>query len=432
MNIIKRIPHMLSYLKAYFQSDGSVGISKHVRTFCKVQTVYTFATAMTGTFMNIFLFRTNNHNMKLALLYTFVVLAVSPLAFMIGGYFVKKKNSVISLRMGIVLINLLYIFLLLLQTEAARFMIPLACFHGFANGFYYLGYNTVIYDYSDNENREKVVSLVNVCTVTATALAPIISGYIISHFKDTFGYIIVFSLSFILSLVALLYVAKLPSKKVEGKYYLKSTLLLPLKNKQWRNVMFGEIARCPKECYNTLLLPILLYLSVQQEWVVGMTTFGNNLASVFAFFTLMWFLKPKNRARFILLGTFMILLANVLLVVDFKDTFSSVTLIVCFNFLNSFFSAYILAPTSSIILQVVSTTNGHERRRIECIVARECYLTIGRLIGGITVLLIPFNKYYIVGGFLAFSLLQFAGYSFMEKAHRQLRIKALSALQRQD
>jgi len=377
------IKSMQIYIKGKLHSQSY--ISSELVTLLFVHGIFLLGVGLSNTFINIFLWK-ENQSLKIVIMYNLLQFATTPLFFMLAGWLAKKVTLTATLRIGIICYSILFIVLLLLQSEASKYVWLLGILMGISCGFYYMSYNVLGYDFSSDQNRDFVMGIQGLVVSFATMVAPFAAGVIIQYLSGNKGYITVFSLSLILFIIAAVLSFRIPNKRIDKHYYLKSILFMPFRKKNWALVMAGESLRGFREGVMAFLTNILLYAIVNSEMVLGSYTLIVSGIQLFSFYVIAGRMKPYTRKGYMMVGAIALALVSSV----FMLKINVVTLFI-YGIISSFFITFINNPTASIIYWVIHKTPNSAKRRIEGIAVREVYLNLGRVAGVSLLLLISEN-----------------------------------------
>lgn len=358
-------------------------LSPELITLLTVHAIFLLAVGLSNTFINIFLWRVQK-SLSIVVLFNAIHFSSVAATAIIGGWLAKRTSLTFNLRLGIVCYGILYVILLIVQDKAAHYIWILGILLGMSGGFYYISYNVLGYDFSSDDNRDYVMGIQGLVFSLATMVAPFVAGAIIESLKGLKGYILIFSVSLTLFVIAVVLSTRIPMKTVNKQYYIKSILLMPFKKINWRYAMAGEAIRGFREGVMMFLSNILLYALVSSELLIGYYTLICSTIQLFSFYFISRKMRPCNRKQYLFIGTIVVMAVSSI----FIFRLSAVT-IFAYGIITSFFITFINNPSAALIYWVIHKTPNSKKRRIEGIVAREVYLNIGRVTGVLLLLAVP-------------------------------------------
>ena len=120
---------------------------------------FMFFATIPGVFISTFFFRQTG---KISTVIAFVAVNcfVAALTMQFSSVVAIKKSPVFVMRVGIILFNVLYISLLILQHRASNFVFVFGIISGISNGFYWQSYNSILKKFTHNGDFNKTLSIV--------------------------------------------------------------------------------------------------------------------------------------------------------------------------------------------------------------------------------------------------------------------------------
>lgn len=171
---------------------------------------FAFSTSLSGLFLSIYLWRLTESWVVNGLYYISLFIFVI-VGFVIGGWMSKRKDCLITFRLGIFIMAFFFLAVIIFQEKVASFPVFFGMLNGLAQGFYWIAMLVLAYEVTTNENRLRYFGWDNGAMALAGILGPFMSGYMIDWFPGLTGYIVVFAGSFglfILTIVGSLFVKK--------------------------------------------------------------------------------------------------------------------------------------------------------------------------------------------------------------------------------
>ncbi|UUZ93078.1 MFS transporter [Paenibacillus sp. P25] len=244
-------------------------LSKEAGAALFIHFCFQFGASMSGVFLTLYLWRLT-HSLWINGLYNAVNYAVAPLAFALGGYIIKKKDRMVTYRIGIGLIALFYLAVVLAGERVVDYYVLFAVFNGISSAFYWAGYLTLMYDVSTEQNRIRFLAVNMIFFTLAGLIGPALAGLIIRMNDGLKGYTIVFGIAFFMFLLAALGSLRIKGKTSHHKtYYLKYVGIVMKKNRDWLKALFGFTTMGLFQGIMLFLPNILLFQLVGREDLVG-------------------------------------------------------------------------------------------------------------------------------------------------------------------
>ncbi len=374
---------------------GTSVLPKKFMTFAGVHTCFLIFTNLHGIFINTLLIRVTGNN-SITLWYNVIFFFCFAISMPLGAIFMRKTSPSVSSRTGILLYIIMYItfFALMLTGTLAVGMPIIAILSAFAATAYWIAYNVMLIEFSNENNRDVGLSLMGMSGGMVSLIMPAASGLVIGSFTGMAGYYVMFGISLAVAIVTiLLNLSKVPAIPSKTKQtYFKLALRDVCGNKLWKICMLCEFVKGLREGTFTFFLNVLLFGIVQNEALIGLNTFLSALLSILANWTIARFLRPKHRIGWTMVGVTVLFIASGMLL--FK--LSAVT-IVLMSVLNAYFNIILLTPISSILFSLFGRTENGAKAKYEFLGIKDFCLGIGRCLGVIIVLLFPQTQFgYLV------------------------------------
>ncbi len=377
-----------------------------------VNTLFLLAEALSGTFVNVYLWKEKG-DYGLIGWYNVAFYIAMQLTFMLSGKWVKVYNKMSCLRSGIVVAASFYLSVLLLDGKAVTFIVPLGFLQGIGHGFFWFSFNIVLFEITNRENRDKFNGLSGVYGSFVGMAAPLGAGYLIGQMSDMKGYYTIFAISLGIYIAGVILSFFLKKRKSGGTFSLGMTFQVFKRSKTWKRIFLAMIGQGINESVFNFLIGILVFISTKNEWKVGIYTFITSGVAFFSFFLVGKFIRPSWRNKAMLIG---ILLMSASVLALFYDVTYETLLIMGIGI--SLFSPLFFIPAVSIVFDAIGKSQDSAQWKVEYIIIRETGLNIGRLIAlAIFIVLVNWNDEPIVLNSLlmAVSLAQLLTWYYMRK-----------------
>jgi YQGE family putative transporter len=365
---------------------------------------YQFGASMSGLFLNLYLWRLTG-DLAVNGVYNILVFVVTPIGFAVGGWISKKKDRMVTYRLGLVTIALFYLCVVIAQEKVAEYYAIFAIFHGMTAGFYWVGYLVLMYDVSNASNRIRFLA-VNMIVFNSAGLAgPAVAGLIIQMNEGLRGYIITFLIAFVMFAAAAVVSFKIKAIVSRHKpYYLKYTGLLMRKNILWFRGLVSFLVLGLFQGIMLFLPNILLFQTVGREDWVGYLGVFFSAVTVATGYVIARKANKEHVKRYLFFSTTGTLLGASLLLFDVR--FWSV---LPFMTLFSICNPLALNTMSSYYYRLMDDLPLKGQLRIESVVMRETFLNTGRVlsIGLLLVLSEDLQSVWLPVVLVAMALLQY-------------------------
>ncbi|MDZ4859427.1 MAG: MFS transporter [Candidatus Hydrogenedentes bacterium] len=337
--------------------------------------LYNAAEALCQVFVSVYFWR-NSHDLMVLCWYYLALYSVTPVMFVICGWYSKVRDRLHVYRIGIILHAVYYATLLVLQEESVNYTLPLGVLLGITWGAFWAGANTINYDVTTSGRREHFIGIMNAISHFARLCAPLISGFIITATPDRLqGYHYVFASVLVLYLLSFLASFWLTPDPHRTPFRLKRALFPPKEHRDWRYVMLASFTLAGAFEIPTNFLGILVFMETDNEFTVGSYAAYQALVALVVSYVFGYWVRPETRRQHLFWSS--MLLAASGIVFFFPITLLS---LLVFAMLRSAAMAMFGISHFSLRMEVIMKTAEDPLQRIEYLCAWEVPLAIGRTI----------------------------------------------------
>lgn len=350
-------------------------LNKNAVTALFIHSCFQFGASMSGLFLNLYLWRLTE-DLVINAVYNIILYAVTPVAFAAGGWLAKKKDRMMTYRIGIVMIAAFYLMVIVAQEKVPEFYILFALFNGIAAGFYWTGYLVLQYDVSTEANRIRFLAINMVTFNSAGLLGPALAGFIIQRNDGLQGYIIIFTLAFIMFVIAAVISFRIPMVETHHKaYYLRLMGEVMQRNRRWVKALYGFLVLGLFQGIMLFLPNILLFQAVNREdWVgyLGVLFSGITVATGYVISRKA---QKENVRKYVFMSTTGTVIGASLLLFG-VELWSVVLFMIIFSICNPL----AVNTLTSYYYRLIGTLPLKGQLRVESVVMRELFLNIGRVV----------------------------------------------------
>ncbi|MEK4361297.1 MFS transporter [Paenibacillus sp. FSL M8-0212] len=341
-----------------------------------VNGLFALAGALSGTFLNVFLWKSRPDYAMLGWFTLSQQLAIG-LTFWLAGKWVKEHNKMSALRLGTALSGIFYMIVLWAGSKAVDWIWPLGILLGCSLGLFWIAFNVVYFEITDRENRDLFNGWVGLLGSMTGIIGPWFSGLIITRMTDNTGYRLIFTVSLVIYVIAVVFSFFLKKRKVSGTYrWSEPWIQLSKRDSPWRTLGLGLFAQGAREGVFAFLIALLVYLATAQEYKLGQFSLITSAVALVSYWAAGKWFKPQYRSKGMFIGA-LILLA-VLLPLLWKVTYG--TLLIMGIGSAVAMPLYVL-PMISAGFDMMGTSGENVEKRVELVVLRELCLMLGRLCG---------------------------------------------------
>jgi MFS transporter, YQGE family, putative transporter len=338
--------------------------------------LFFMATSLSSTFVNVYLFKMEE-DWVLISMFNLIQYFMTAVTFALGGWLIKKRDRVMAIRLGVAVLALFYLGVWWLGARSVDWFSALGVIIGLGSGFYWLAYHVMYFEITEKENRDVFNGLHGFCTSAGGIVAPFVSGLLISKMGELKGYRLIFGISLIIFLCAVLVSFFFRSRKARGNYALRSVLALARdRETDWFWVNLAMTGQGFREGVFAFLLGLLFFVIVKSELALGSFYTVSSAMSCLSFFIVSRYLRPDLRNRYMLVGAWMMGLAAVPFVFQPNEW----TIWILGVGVSLFYPLY-LSPMTAIVFDVIGQSGETAKYKVEYVVSREMALNLGRMAG---------------------------------------------------
>jgi YQGE family putative transporter len=340
-----------------------------------IHSLFQFGASMSGVFLNLYLWRLT-HSIAINGTYNIIVYVMTPIGFAFGGLLIKKKDRMVTYRIGVGLIAVFYLTVIFVQERLVDYYLLFAVFNGIAGAFYWVGYLTLMYDVSNEQNRIRYLALNMIFFTTASLAGPALAGFVIHQEEGLRGYTIVFAFAFCMFLLATLISLKIKTFRGHHKaYYLKFTGILMRKNRKWVKSLFGFMGLGLLQGIMLFLPNILLFKVMPREDIVGYLGVVYSSLSIVTGIFISKYARTEKTRLYLGLSTTGFLIGSSLLLGSI-----TLTTVILFMILYSIFAPLQGNTMTGYYYSMIAKLPLKGELRVESMVIKELFLNIGRVI----------------------------------------------------
>lgn len=341
--------------------------------------IYQFGNSLSIIFVNLYLWRLTNSLWISGMYNLIAILAQAVTTFLIGKRS-KKFGRTLMYRYGILLTALFYLFIVVLQENIVQHFYWFALIKGIAQGMYWVAYFTIVHEFSSDQNRLRYLGWNQIVMGGSNLLGPAIAGFIISLSNELSGYIIVFSLAFLMFVIATMGSFRIQKEDMSHKsYYMKYLKLIISREPNFLKALIGWFVLGFPQGILMYIPPILIYSIFNNESVVGYLNIVFLSLSILSSYLISRFAEIEATRAYLLVAAFGFILASLFLIREINI----VTVILFMSVLHLFKplqgNAY-----AAFYFQWIDLLPLKGAFRVESVVLRETIINLGRAMGIIT------------------------------------------------
>ncbi|WP_088102794.1 MFS transporter [Halalkalibacter urbisdiaboli] len=340
------------------------------------QSIFQFGNSLSLIFINLYLWRLTN-SLLINGLFNLIALLSQACGTMLMGKFSKQKGRLTAYRFGIFLTAFFYLCIIIAQESIVQYFYLFALLKGISQAAYWLGYFTLVHEVSNNLNRHRYLGWNQITMASANLIGPAIAGYIISINSELSGYIIVFSLAFIMFLIATLNSFRIKKETSHHKeYYMKFLPLIIKKKPKFFNALLGWFIIGFPQGILMYIPPILLYNILPNEGFVGYMNVIFLAASILASYVFARMANIDSTRKYLLVAAVGMTVSSVFLMWEI-----AIWSVVLFMSFSSLFKPIQANTYAAYFFKWIDVIPLQENFRVESVVLREAIINVGRGLG---------------------------------------------------
>lgn len=335
--------------------------------------LYSISVFLSNTFVNVYLWRQTNDYLPIAI-YNLAIFFFQPITYLFAGVIAKKYSRIIVLRLGVIFLALFFMAVLYLREDAASYSILLGSLLGIGYGFYWLAYHVLTFEITEPHTRDIFNGFLGSLESLAGMIGPIVAGAIIVRLPMEKGYIVIFTLSLILFIIAVVFSFFLQNRKTVGHFALTTVIRQIKYDANWFNTLLANLAQGIRDGVFGFVIAIWIFLTTNSELSLGMFHFVLNIFSFIFYLIVLKVVRLDKRKHAIFLGAF--LLAFAVWLILFEISFTRILL---YAVVIGIAYPILLVPFNSLSFDVIGKGFEAKNLRIEYIILLEIFTHIGKI-----------------------------------------------------
>ena len=337
----------------------------------KILGIYYTANALAGIFLSVFLF--NLGGFKAVVQFGFIIFVTAYIVYLLSSWLLKTISSTALIKIGLLAATFFYALLVLLQENSINFLLLLGFFNGASIGCFWSGFNLSQYILSHEHTRNAFFGRQKFLTNIASTFGPLISGGIIGYAgivaTKSIGYTAVFAIVAILMLYAFFESEKLPEHKgIEFRIF---HIFQHVRSRGWKIVLLQQFLMGFYDAAITVIVTILVFLIVKQEFTLGVLNFFVGIVLAFSYIGAARLLQ-KNKQSIVLA---MIFPPIGILIFAFLQNYIGIILLIVFHFA---FYPLLDITLSKSYFDTIDKAEGSWQNKYHFIIERESVLNLSR------------------------------------------------------
>lgn len=357
-------------------------IDRYIFILLLIGGLYSIGLFLSNTFVNVYLWRQTNDFITIAT-YNFSIFVLQPITYIFAGMLAKKYNRIIILRLGVGFLALFFMTVLFLRENAATYEILLGSLLGIGYGFYWLAFNVLTFEITEPHTRDFFNGFLGSLESLAGMIGPFVAGAIIVRMPLQDGYMVIFAISLLLFLLAVILSFFLQNRKTVGHFSLLTVVKQIQYDLNWKNTLLANFFQGIRDGVFGFVIAIWIFITTNSEFSLGMFHFILNAFSFLFYLIVIKIVRVHNRNKAILLGSFILSFAVWIVLIDI-----SYERLLLYAALIGIAYPILLVPFNSLSFDVIGRGYEAKNLRIEYIILLEISTHIGKIIAVIFFLIL--------------------------------------------
>lgn len=327
-------------------------------------------------FLNVFIWE-QTEDLTLIAWFNIAYLLMHTILFHVFAYFVKNGKVHFSRAAALSGFALTYLIIYLLKEQAIDFVIPIAIAIGIFNGMYWISYQVLRFDLTNNKNRGNYAGMEFGAKMFVDVVMPVLGGAIIVVNFFGWGYSNLFLVGTILFFVSLIIGnVEFPIYDTSN-FHIKKTFSLLRKDKDIMRSMWGYVLGSFGRggTIVRLILPLLIYDTMRDELQLGGWLSFFSVVAIISSLSFGKLVDYKNYKNYLLFGGVVYSSLFILILL-----YPSFLVYILFGALIKIVDLFIKIPKRVISENLIHSVPEENNHRVEYIVIREWFnIGLGRL-----------------------------------------------------
>ncbi|ENH97482.1 MFS superfamily transporter protein [Gracilibacillus halophilus YIM-C55.5] len=372
--------------------NQNIPVNRDLVLLLTIGGLYSLATFLSNTFVNVFLWKQSGEYIDIALYNLFVYL-LQPTAFLAAGKLAKKVDRTMIIRLGVIVLSLFYITVLVVGDVASQIPMLLGAILGIGSGFYWLAFNVLTFEVTEPETRDFFNGSLGTLQSFGNMIGPIFAGYIITQMDNFKGYSLIFFLSFVLFVLAVVCSFFLKKRKATGHFYFRKVLKEKKRNSNWKNILYAHVFQGLREGLFIFIIAIWVFVVTGSEFKLGTFNFVLAFCSFIGYFVIVRLINKEKRATAIFIAGITLYVA-----ISIFIFYTTYTTLVIYAIVIGFAYPIFNVPFVSLTYDVIGKSKNARELRIEYVIIRELFINVGRVcaIGLFLVCVLMFDPVVVI------------------------------------
>lgn len=356
--------------------DKEKRLSSHAVNILINHAIFQFGGSLSIIFVNLYLWRLTNSLWVNGIYNLVAILSQAATTFFIGKMS-KKKGRTTIYRYGILMTAIFYLLIVIVQEEIVHYFYLFALLRGIAQGLYWVAYFTIVHEVSSDQNRHRYLGWNQIVMGSTNLIAPALAGFIIGLSAGLSGYLIVFSIAFLMFLMATIGSFRIKKESIRHRnYYMKYLGQIMERKKAFRHALTGWFIIGFPQGILMYIPPILIYSIFEDEGVVGYLNASFLAVSILASYIISRFADIEQTKKYLWIAAIGFFVSATFLAWEI-----AIWSVILFMITQNMFKPLQANAYAAYYYQWIDRLPLGSEFRVESVVLRETIINVGRGLG---------------------------------------------------
>ena len=369
-------------------------MSRQEKSTILLNTIFNFCASLVSTFISVYLYIYTN-SIPMMCLYIIIRIGCFPIFFILGTKLVKKHPFTLTYTIGLTLITCALVYALAgtpLFEISPYYVLIAAAIVGSGEGFYYFSANTCNQIVSNDETRAKFYVYNSVFNTIGSLFAPVFATFVLNSVEDEMqGYRILLYVIVTVFIIVIFVALKINTKSRDVNSSVRKSLKLK-GDKKWRDHNIAVFCYGLRDGLGLNTINLLVYRAAGNGGTYSKVQTLFSFVGIIAYYSTKHLLNRTYIKTTMQAGVFFRVVSTLILL--YIPTMGGA---ITYGLINTLAAAFYDNSYNFLSAQIIAS---YQEEMTVRVVARETYLSLGRITSMCVVLLcyalLPENLYLLV------------------------------------
>ena len=337
--------------------------------------LYALGMFISNTFINIYLWK-QVESFWIIGLYNLCIYVFQTISFALAGVVAKRIDRIYVIRIGMMLLALFFLAVLLFNDQASEHIFILGTLIGIGYGCYWMSFKLLTFENTEPETRELFNGCLGGLESITGIIGPSLAGFLISRLTGLTGYSVIFAISFCLFLIAIAISFFISQRNTKGQFNIRYVIDEKKRNNNWSLLLQTHFLEGLRDGVFLFVISIWIFMIIDSELRYGVINTVVSLLAFISYFVVLRIIRSSRRPLFILIGSILMYVAVIFILLPELFTGQLMVYAIILGIAEPiFYVAY-----ASFTYDVIGKASEAGLYRMEYIVLRELYVSVGRIV----------------------------------------------------